>query len=274
MRRFFPLRLSGFVFVIFIAGSAALAQSAPVAASRDEVEELRQTVRELAMRVSALEEQLNRQKSAPVETASLKPAVMPLPSADIRRSVESVSSSGVAEGSAGAAAVAQTTPAQGSPTIPSLPTALPGGATMNYLLDGYYQYDFNGPIGRVQYLRAYDVLSNAFSLNQADLVFDWQPDVAGGRRYGMRLDLQFGQATDTLQGNPTNEPRPDVYRNIFQAYGTYVVPLGKGLTVILGNGRVRLGRKGITRRTSGIIPARTTSTICRSTMRAFARITS
>ena len=53
------------------------------------------------------------------------------------------------------------------------------------------------------------------------------PDVAGGRRYGVRLDLQFGQATETLQGNPANEPRPEIYRNIFQAYGTYVVPLGK-----------------------------------------------
>ncbi len=49
---------------------------------------------------------------------------------------------------------------------------------MNYTLDGYYEYDFNHPIGRVQYLRPYDVLSNVFSINQADLVFDWQPDVA------------------------------------------------------------------------------------------------
>ena len=40
------------------------------------------------------------------------------------------------------------------------------------------------------------------------------PIVADGRRWGGRLDLQFGQATDTLQGNPNNEPRPDIYRNI------------------------------------------------------------
>ena len=63
-------------------------------------------------------------------------------------------------------------------------------------------------MGRVNLLRAYDVLSNEFSLNQADVVVEHAPDVTAGRRWGWRLDLQFGQATDTLQGNPANEPRP------------------------------------------------------------------
>ena len=51
-------------------------------------------------------------------------------------------------------------------------------------------------------LRAYDVLSNVFSLNQADLIVERAPDLTRGRRYGARIDLQFGQATATLQGNP------------------------------------------------------------------------
>ena len=46
-----------------------------------------------------------------------------------------------------------------------------------------------------------------------------------------RLDLMFGQNTETMQGGAQNEPRPQVYRNIFQAYGTYVFPVGSGLTV-------------------------------------------
>ena len=112
------------------------------------------------------------------------------------------------------------------------------------MFDGYYEYDFNHPIGRIQYLRAYDVLSNAFSINQADVVFALDPNVAEGRRYGARLDLQFGQATDTLQGNPSNEVRPQIYRNIFQAYGTYVFPLGKGLTVDFGKWASSLGIEG------------------------------
>jgi len=116
--------------------------------------------------------------------------------------------------------------------------------TINLSLDTYYEYNFNHPVGRVNLLRAYDVLSNEFSLNQASVIFERTPDPAAGRRWGGRLDLQFGQATDTLQGNPTNEPRPDIYRNIFQVYGTYIVPLGKGLNVDFGKWGSSLGVEG------------------------------
>ena len=116
--------------------------------------------------------------------------------------------------------------------------------TVNIGLDGYYEYNFNAPIGRVNLLRAYDVLSNNFNLSQASVIFDHPPDVAAGRRFGGRLDLQFGQATDTLQGNPSNEPRPDIYRNIFQAYGTYIVPVGRGLNVDFGKWASSLGIEG------------------------------
>jgi hypothetical protein len=117
-------------------------------------------------------------------------------------------------------------------------------STINVLIDTYYSYNFNHPIGRVNLLRAYDVLSNEFSLNQAALVFEHAPDVTAGRRWGGRLDLQFGQATDTLQGNPANEPRPDIYRNIFQAYGTYVIPVARGITVDFGKWGSSLGIEG------------------------------
>jgi Putative beta-barrel porin-2, OmpL-like. bbp2 len=116
--------------------------------------------------------------------------------------------------------------------------------TFDFALDGYYGYNFNNPIGRVNLLRAYDVSSNAFSLNQANVIFKSDPDVAAGRRFGARLDLQFGQATSTLQGSPGNEPRPDVYRAIFQAFGTYVAPIGKGLTVDVGKWASSLGMEG------------------------------
>jgi Putative beta-barrel porin-2, OmpL-like. bbp2 len=116
--------------------------------------------------------------------------------------------------------------------------------TLNLALDGYYEYNFNYPVGRVNLLRAYDVLSNEFSLNQADVIIDHPPDLAEGRRWGGRLDLQFGQATDTLQGNPTNEPRPEIYRNIFQVYGTYIIPVGKGVTVDFGKWASSLGFEG------------------------------
>jgi hypothetical protein len=220
-----------------LSGSTVYAQNT----AQSEDEDLRQTVRELTLRVSALEQELHKQQVATAAApSSLQPTGSAQPAVDVRSSVESLSSSGAAEVPPAAAAKTQT-----SALAPSvLPTQLPGGATLNYAFDGYYDYDFNHPIGRVQYLRAYDVLSNAFSINQADVVFALDPDVAGGRRYGVRLDLQFGQATETLQGNPANEPRPEIYRNIFQVYGTYVVPLGKGLTVDVGKWASSLGIEG------------------------------
>ncbi len=137
------------------------------------------------------------------------------------------------------------------PDPPRSPTgdssSIPGfaaGTTMNVLLDGYYQYNFNNPIGRVNLLRAFDSSSNNFTLNQAAVAIERAADPAQGRRFGVRLDLMFGQATESLGGNPANEPRTAPYRNIFQAYGTYVVPLGTGLNVDFGRFASSLGMEG------------------------------
>ena len=238
MRSLRHLALLSYLFVTLMPGVRSYAQNTTATVSSAEKEDLRETVRELALRVSVLEEELHKQRTGvSMESPTLKQVALTVPGVDVRSSVESLSSSGVSE------TALQATTAQHVPEA-SLPTTLPGGATLNYMFDGYYDYDFNHPIGRVQYLRAYDVLSNAFSINQADIVFALDPNVAEGRRYGMRIDLQFGQATDTLQGNPSNEVRPEIYRNIYQAYGTYVAPLGKGLTVDFGKWSSSLGIEG------------------------------
>ncbi len=113
--------------------------------------------------------------------------------------------------------------------------------SINLTLDGYYGYNFNRPVGRINLLRAYDVLSNSFSLNQAAVIVERSPNAQAGRRFGARLDLQYGQATETLQGSASNELRPQVYRPIFQAYGTYILPVGSGLTVDFGKWASALG---------------------------------
>lgn len=115
------------------------------------------------------------------------------------------------------------------------------GTTVNAYFDGYYGYNFNRPLGRINLLRANDVLSNNFSLNQAGIVIERTPDASPSKRLGYRLDLMFGQNTETLQGGSQNESRPQVYRNVFQAYGTVVAPLGKGLTVDFGKFASALG---------------------------------
>lgn len=134
------------------------------------------------------------------------------------------------------------------PTTPVAPTSsisnILTGMTFNAVVDGYYEYNFDSPVGRVNTLRAYDVSSNSFSLNQAAIVIEKLPDIAADQHLGLRLDLQFGQATATLQGSSANELRPEVYRNIFQAYGTYVIPVAHGLTIDFGKWASSLGLEG------------------------------
>ena len=198
------------------------ADSAPAPADLvKQIEQLNAIVQQLQHRVDELEAQ---------QTAAFRP-------------VSAVTTQAAARSDSADAPSAQASAqATSGPEPASL--MLPGGTSVNVLVDTYYGYNFNDPIGRVNRLRAYDVLSNAFSLNQAAVVFDNPTDVANGKRWGLRLDLQFGQATETLQGNAANELRPDVYRNIFQAYGTYVVPLGSGLTIDFGKWASSLGFEG------------------------------
>ncbi len=154
------------------------------------------------------------------------------------------------------------TPAQGAtPAVQSntptqaaqqAPPANPGdsalsfadGTTLNFNLDGYYGYNFNHPTGRVNLLRANDALADNFTLNQVDIMAERAPDVSAGRRFGFRADLMFGEETETLQGSPANEPRPQAYRNIYQAYGSYVFPIGSGLQVDFGKFSSSLGVEG------------------------------
>ncbi|HEY1809612.1 MAG TPA: outer membrane beta-barrel protein [Acidobacteriaceae bacterium] len=226
-----------FSVLIACGGIPARGQSAD---SSGEVERLRQMVVDLQQRVAVLEAERRGQPSAaggsgdsdPRAAAALVTAV-----AELRPAASSVTAEPSGAINSGAAP-------QSSVAVSHEPAGLPGGATLNYYLDGYYENNFNNPAGGVNDLRAYDVLSHAFSINQTGLVFDWEPEPAAHRRYGFRVDLQFGQATATLQGNPANEPRPDIYRNIFQAYGSYVIPAGSGLHVDVGKWASSLGIEG------------------------------
>lgn len=184
----------------------------------EELKQMREIMQQLQTRVHELENQLrNAKSSAPVAESNVNAVV---------RTTE------VSAGSTAKAAQAE---------ADRRLLDFFRGTTINLTFDGYYGYNFNRPVGRVNLLRAYDVSSNSFSLNQAAVVIEHAPDVEAGRRFGGRLDLMFGQAPETVQGNPANEPRPQTYRNVWQAYGTYVAPLGKGLTVDFGKFAGSLG---------------------------------
>jgi hypothetical protein len=200
-------------WVIMVLVIAATRLSAQTADSSDEIQQLKALVLQLQTRVSQLETQ-----------ASKKDARQPA----------NVPSNALVEQSTNANSTALTE--EDRKTLDFL-----HGTTLNFTFDGYYAYNFNRPVGRVNLLRAYDVSSNSFSINQVAVILEQAPDPSKGRRFGARLDLQYGQATETLQGNPANEPRPQTYKPIFQAYGTYVAPVLKGLTVDFGKWASAMG---------------------------------
>lgn len=193
---------------------------------------------DLQARVQTLEQEVSELKALVKQLEAAQSPQAPV-ATSVRANSASPAPSNAAVGSAPAATSQSAVASAESKTTDVL-----DGTTINLGLDTYYAYNFNNPVGRVNLLRAYDVLSNEFSLNQASVVIEHAPNPAEGSRWGGRLDLQFGQATDTLQGNPSNEPRPDIYRNIFQAYGTYVAPIGKGWQVDFGKWGSSLGIEG------------------------------
>lgn len=234
--------LRGILILIVATGAASAQQDAPDPKDNArKIAELTALVERLQSRVEILESKLK--STDRLETASLRTESRPVVSGTRRAAAPSVASPSLTPAASPGVTVENaqvTTP----PAPPFSLTNLIAGTTINVALDAYYSYNFNDPIGRVNLLRAYDPLSNAFSLSQASIILENAPDPANDKRFGLRLDLQYGQATETLQGSALNEPRPDVYRTIFQAYGTYVIPIGTGLTVDFGKWSSSLGIEG------------------------------
>ena len=110
--------------------------------------------------------------------------------------------------------------------------------SIDLALDTYYDYNFNHPIGRVTCFEPMHVLSNEFSLNQAAVI---SASLRRRRRtllLGGRLDLQIpSRRLIRRRGHPRTNRVPGIYRNIFQAYGSYVALLGKGLDIDFGKWR-------------------------------------
>ena len=236
--------LWGLLLAAALVTSTAHAQSTPQSTEQleQQVQQLQKLVQQLQSRVDALEKENG---TAATKTSTAAPlvnrgnTVQPAPSSTQNSPVV------VANNVAATPAPAPTAPVAGTSNTQAL--AIPSfldGTTLNFTLDGYYEYNFNQPIGQMNQLRAYDISSNSFSLNQADIVINHATDAAHGKRIGGRLDLMFGQATETLQGNANNELHPSTWRNVFQAYGTYVAPVGSGLNIDFGKWASALGVEG------------------------------
>ncbi len=239
------LGLAGFTLGVSRTGysqQAGPSEGSPAARSRGPNAPL--TERELQMleRIDKLEQRLAVLEARPSATSSAN-LIAAIPSPTTPPAVTTPSQpTGATATNAATPAPAQAGATPGSATNESsAPASFLAGTTVNLNLDTYYGYNFNRPIGRVNLLHAYDVSSSNFSLNQANVVIERAPNVQAGRRFGARLDLQYGPATESAQGNANNESRPQAFRPIWQAYGTYVAPLGHGLTVDFGKFASSLG---------------------------------
>jgi hypothetical protein len=201
------------------------AEETSIIALVEELRQLRQTIDRLEARVSQLEAE--RLTAIPEKTATTSQAA--------------ISESSQPDKVQSAAVSAPSAQGRSLTTDDRNTLDFWRDTTVNVVIDGYYGYNFNRPLGGVNLLRANDVLSDSFSLNQAGMIFEQAPNVEEGRRFGARLDLMFGQMTETMQGNAVNELRPQVYRHVWQAYGTYVASFGNGLTVDFGKFASALG---------------------------------
>jgi hypothetical protein len=207
-----PQRLAAFLAFGFWATSSVLAQTTAAIDRETEIRELRREVETISARLAALE-----------STAAAPAPAGPAPATSTSTLADSKPVAAVQSEDASSLAFFR-------------------GTTLNFDIDGYYGYNFNQPIGRVNLLRAYDVSSNSFSLNQVGVIVEHLPTAA--ERVGGRIDLMFGQATETLQGSSVNEQRPQVWRNLYQAYGSYLAPLGSGLQLDFGKFASSLGAEG------------------------------
>ncbi len=245
------MKLSHFVLVVssapFVAATLLPAQTIGAAGTDDprtmEIRALHQELNQIQSRLAALERSVAAGGAAAGDSTGASGALTTSSSVSAESPRVAPSPDTVAKGS-----TTEDKPAATDDKPPVLVTAdqpmldLFRGTTLNFMVDGYYGYNFNVPVGRVNLLRAYDVTSNSFNLNQVDFMIERVP--TKDSRFGGRVDLMFGQATETLQGSSVNEQRPQVWRNLYQAYGSYLAPVGSGVQIDFGKWASSLGNEG------------------------------
>jgi len=125
-------------------------------------------------------------------------------------------------------AAAQDPPAQAAP--PANPDAVTlgffRGTEIGGLVDGYYDWYSTKAPGLY---RNFDVNHNVFTGNMAEVWLAKTP--AADSRVGYKVKLNFGPAaTNLISFNEPNGP----LQYVQEAYGSYLAPAGKGLTIDFG----------------------------------------
>jgi Putative beta-barrel porin-2, OmpL-like. bbp2 len=109
------------------------------------------------------------------------------------------------------------------------------------IVDGYYSYN-NNKIDMSTQGRAFDVRHNAFSLQLGKITIEKKNSVDS--RLGFRVDVGLGETVDRVV-SISDSSRNDATKHILQAYGSYVAPIGSGLTIDFGKFYTPIGAEVI-----------------------------
>jgi Putative beta-barrel porin-2, OmpL-like. bbp2 len=120
---------------------------------------------------------------------------------------------------------------------PADPAPDPDKVTLNFfrnteiggLVDTYWLYNSNKVPPSYQ---AFDVLYNSFDVSMAELWVAKSP--TADSRVGYKIRTTFGSAADIMASASGQFLKESPYKNIEEAYGSYLAPAGKGLQIDVG----------------------------------------
>ena len=112
-----------------------------------------------------------------------------------------------------------------------------GPMTISGFVDAYYGYDYNHPSDNINgspfNITPFTAETNGFALNNVELIIDKAPDATStDSRFGYHVSAGYGQAAGAVNGSDIASDGTNFY--LKEAYGSYLAPIGKGLTISVG----------------------------------------
>lgn len=192
--------------------SGAVTSSAPAKSTQEQLDDLQKEMDALQRQIAALKASQNATPSLEAASYVQTPAVAPAtPAADASKV-----------------------------TISSLL----GPTTLSGVIDTYYGYNYNHPFSNQSTLVPFDGFTNGFGLNMAELILDKAPDATTpDSRFGYHVSAGYGQAAFIVNSSDNTSDGSNFY--IKEAYGSYLAPVGKGLTVSVGKFVTPIGNEVI-----------------------------
>jgi hypothetical protein len=161
----------------------------------------------------------------------LSPAVANAENTDPQPAAPSIAARAIALASTTAAtadeAAEQDDPSDAAATPAAGPADFFREIVFTGLVDGYYAWAFHEEPPK---LRSFDINHNQFSLSYAEVAIS--KGVSDTSRAGFRLDFGAGDTANVV--NSFEPGDPEFMRHVQQAYVSYLIPAGKGITFDFG----------------------------------------